>query len=89
MTRARVAASLLHAVGLPELVTGSLPEYEALALRLAKNEGFLKETKEKLARNRLTQPLFDTARFTRNIESAYRRMWERHQRGEPPRAFEV
>lgn len=85
----RVAASLLHAVGLPELVTRSLPEYEALALRLAKNEGFLKETKEKLARNRLTQPLFDTARFTRNIESAYRRMWERHQRGEPPRAFEV
>ena len=85
----RVGASLLHAVGLPELVTRTLSDYEVLALKLAKEPSVLRQTKEKLARNRLTQPLFDTARFTRNIETAYRRMWEAHQRGEAPRAFEV
>jgi len=85
----RVGASLLRAVGMPELVTRTLPEYEALALRLATNRSELKAVREKLARNRLTQPLFDTARFTRNIEAAYRRMWEAHQRGEAPRSFEV
>jgi predicted O-linked N-acetylglucosamine transferase (SPINDLY family) len=85
----RVGASLLHAVGLPELVTRTLREYEALALKLAKDPAALIQTKEKLARNRLTQPLFDTARFTRNIETAYRRMWDTHQRGEAPRSFEV
>ena len=85
----RVGASLLHAVGMPELVTRTLPEYQALALKLAKDPGGLNETKEKLDRNRLTQPLFDTARFTRNIEAAYRRMWEIQQRGEAPRSFEV
>ena len=85
----RVGASLLHAVGMPELVTRTLPQYEALALRLAREPAALKSIREKLAQNRLTQPLFDTARFTRNIETAYRRMWEAHRRGEAPRAFEV
>ena len=85
----RVGASLLHAVGMPELVTRNLADYEALALRLAKNPPHLAAVREKLGRNRLTQPLFDTSRFTRHIEAAYRRMWEAHQRGEPPRAFEV
>ncbi|HKU45624.1 MAG TPA: hypothetical protein VJQ58_01995, partial [Burkholderiales bacterium] len=84
----RVGASLLQAVGLPELVTRNLVEYEALALRLT-NRTELNAVRGKLARNRLTEPLFDTARFTRNLESAYRRMWEMHERGEAPRSVEV
>jgi len=85
----RVAASLLKAVGLPELITTSLEAYEALALRLARETEFLASIKTKLARNRDTHPLFDTARFTRHIEAAYTTMWERYQRGERPESFAV
>jgi protein O-GlcNAc transferase len=85
----RVAASLLEAVGLPELVTASLEEYQALALRLANDQALLAATKAKLERNRLTCPLFDTDRFRRHIESAYRTMWDTWQRGEPPQSFAV
>jgi predicted O-linked N-acetylglucosamine transferase (SPINDLY family) len=85
----RVGASLLHAVGLPELVTRSLAEYEALAFRLSTSRAELNAVRDKLARNRLTEPLFDSARFTRGIEAAYRRMFEMQQRGEAPRSFEV
>jgi protein O-GlcNAc transferase len=85
----RVAASLLRAVGLPELVTQSLADYEALALRLARDPSLLGALKVRLARNRDMGPLFDTARFTRNIEAAYTTMWERNQRGEPPQSFAV
>jgi protein O-GlcNAc transferase len=85
----RVAASLLRAIGLPELITTSLDEYEALALKLASDPALLATIKSKLAQNRETYPLFDTARFTRHIEAAYTTMWERYQRGEPPAAFAV
>jgi predicted O-linked N-acetylglucosamine transferase (SPINDLY family) len=85
----RVAASLLQAVGLPELVTTNLADYEALALKLAREPALLAAIKAKLARNRETTPLFNTERFTRHIESAYTTMWERWQRGEPPRSFSV
>ena len=85
----RVAASLLNAIGLPELITRSADEYEALACDLATNPGRLQEIKTKLARNRDVMPLFDTIRMTRNLESAYLRMWERHQRGEQPASFAV
>ena len=86
---ARVAASLLNAVGLPELVTTSLEDYEALALRLASNPSLLAELRGRLQRNRSTCSLFDTPRFCRHIEAAYATMWERHQRGQPPEAFAV
>ena len=76
----RVAASLLKAIGLPELITTSLADYEELALKLAREPSFLAAIKAKLARNRDTHPLFDTARFTRHIEAAYVTMWERHRR---------
>ncbi len=66
----RVAGSLLHAVGLPELATRSLAEYEALALKLLGDPALLAQTKAKLAANRKTHPLFDTARFCRNVEAA-------------------
>jgi predicted O-linked N-acetylglucosamine transferase (SPINDLY family) len=80
---------LLNAVGLAELVTNSLEEYEALALKLARDPAALAGIKARLAASRATAPLFDTGRFTRNIEAAYQTMWERHQRGEPPASFAV
>jgi protein O-GlcNAc transferase len=75
----RVAASLLQAVGLPELVTPSLEAYEARALELARDPAQLQALSEKLARNLPTTPLFDADRFARNIEAAYITMSE--QRG--------
>jgi predicted O-linked N-acetylglucosamine transferase (SPINDLY family) len=69
----RVAASLLHAVGLPELVTETPEDYEAMAVALAQNPARLKALKSKLAANRATAPLFDTQRFARNIEAIYTR----------------
>jgi predicted O-linked N-acetylglucosamine transferase (SPINDLY family) len=80
----RVAASLLRAVGLPELVTFSLDDYERLALELATQPEKLQALRDKLAANRLTEPLFDTARFARNIEAAYAEMWRRKQAGLAP-----
>ena len=85
----RVAASLLSAIGLPELITRSSDEYEALACELVGNPRRLQEIRAKLARNRNEMPLFDTARMMRNLESAYIGMWERHQRGEQPASFAV
>jgi predicted O-linked N-acetylglucosamine transferase (SPINDLY family) len=85
----RVAGSLLHAVGLPELVTHSLPEYETMALRLAHEPGLLAGFRDRLARNRSTAPLFDIERFTRHLETAYARMWEICSAGEPPQPFSV
>jgi protein O-GlcNAc transferase len=86
---ARMAGSLLHAIGLPELVTCSPEAYETLALRLAREPALLDAVRRKLVANIRTAPLFDTARFTRHIEAAYARMWEMHQRGEGPRGFSV
>ncbi len=80
----RVAASLLLAVGLPELVTRSAAEYEAAALRLAADPAALSVLKAKLVGHRATAPLFDCALYTRHIEAAYRTMWERFRRGEKP-----
>ncbi len=85
----RVGASLLNAVGLPELVASSLEDYEALALKLARDPAALGSIKDKLARHRASQPLFDTARTTRHFEAALTQMWERHRRGEPPASFAV
>jgi predicted O-linked N-acetylglucosamine transferase (SPINDLY family) len=85
----RVAASLLQAAGMPELIARSLEEYEALAMRLAQDAGLLASFKAKLAQNRGTFPLFDTKRFARHLESAYTTMWQRHQSGEPPARFAI
>jgi predicted O-linked N-acetylglucosamine transferase (SPINDLY family) len=85
----RVAGSLLGAVGLQELITTSLSDYETLALRLARDPALLSVLRQKLASNRTSFPLFDTARFARHVEAAYLAMWERSRRGEPPRGFAV
>lgn len=70
----RVGASLLTAAGLPELIAQSPQDYEAIALDLARNPEKLKTIRDRLARGRATAPLFDTVRFTRNLESAYEKM---------------
>jgi predicted O-linked N-acetylglucosamine transferase (SPINDLY family) len=80
----RVAGSLLSAVGLPELISRTPAQYEALALEIATHPDKLLSLKAKLARNKLTSPLFDTARFVRNIEALYSKMWQRHLVGLSP-----
>jgi protein O-GlcNAc transferase len=85
----RVAASQLHAVGLSELIAGSLAEYEALALRLARDPAALAAIKAKLARQRTSAALFDTARFTRNLEAAYEEIVQRSRNGKPPESFAI
>jgi predicted O-linked N-acetylglucosamine transferase (SPINDLY family) len=86
---ARVAASLLQAVGTPELVCRSLEDYEQMALRLAREPATLAEIKARLETGRSTARLFDTPRLARDIEAAFTTMWEIHQRGEAPRSFAV
>ena len=74
----RVAGSLLNAIGLPELITTTQNGYEALAIELATHPDKLKAIKDKIETNRLTTPLFDTAMFTKHIEVAYTKMYERY-----------
>jgi predicted O-linked N-acetylglucosamine transferase (SPINDLY family) len=80
----RVAASLLHAAGLPELIAPSLEDYEALALRLAQQPEALAALKQKLDAQRTRCPLFDSLRFARALEALYERMVERFRSGQPP-----
>jgi predicted O-linked N-acetylglucosamine transferase (SPINDLY family) len=75
----RVAASLLNAIQLPELIVATQEEYEALAIELATNPQRLLNIKQRLSHNRLTTPLFDTPMFTKHLEMAYTKMMERYQ----------
>lgn len=83
----RIAASLLHAAGLPELATLSLKDYEALALRLADDAGLLQSCRTRLEKNHLTRPLFDSGLFTRRIEAAFEAMWQAAESGKGPQSF--
>jgi protein O-GlcNAc transferase len=85
----RVAASLLNAIGLPELIANSLQEYEALALALARDTASFAAIKRKLVTHRDTFPLFNAVGFTRNLEAAFTEMWRRHENGELPESFTV
>jgi protein O-GlcNAc transferase len=85
----RVGSSLLCAAGLPELVTNSLEEYQALALKLATDGELLRSFRRKLEANRATAPLFDGGRLCRHVEAAYQIMAERYWRGEAPAGFSV
>jgi predicted O-linked N-acetylglucosamine transferase (SPINDLY family) len=80
----RVAASLLHAVGMPELIANSLEDYAGMAVRLARDPTELAGVRAKLARHRDTYPLFDTALFTRNFEAALATMHARRRNGQAP-----
>ncbi|MFE8643469.1 tetratricopeptide repeat protein [Sphingomonas sp. NCPPB 2930] len=86
---ARVASSLLHAVGLPELVTTTPSAYEALAVRMATDPALLASLRQRLQEYRMDAPLFDTARFARHLEQAYQQIWERHLQGLPPANLRV
>lgn len=83
----RVAASLLRAIGLPDLVTNNLEEYERLALRIARDPALLRDLGQRLQSNRGSHPLFDAHLYRLNLEAAYIRMWEAWQRGAPPASF--
>jgi len=85
----RVAASLLGAMQLPELIAESTEGFEALAVRLATDRAAIATIRRKLAGNRLTTPLFDTDLFRRHIEAAYGEMHAIARRGEHPRGFAV
>jgi protein O-GlcNAc transferase len=85
----RMAGALLTAAELPQLITTSLEVYEELALRLATEPGLLTGLRQRLIWDRSAVPLFDIARFTRNLEAAYRQMWESWKTGRPPEAFAV
>ncbi len=77
----RVASSLLTVLGIPELITRTLREYENLAVHLATHRGDLNNIREKLLRNRESYPLFNTEGFVRHLEAAYRAMWEHFRAG--------
>ncbi len=85
----RMAGSLLHAIGLPELITHTQAEYESTAIELATHPQKLVAIREKLKKNRLTTPLFDTKSFTLNLESAYTQMYERYMADLPPDHIQV
>ena len=85
----RVAASLLNSVQLPELIATSAANYEDLAVYIAENPQFLAGIKEKLARNRVDSPLFDTRRFVRYLEAGYASIVDRLYSGLPPEHIHV
>jgi protein O-GlcNAc transferase len=85
----RVATSLLHAVGLPHQCMRSIADYAVQAMRLASTPSELSALKEHLERGRTAFPLFDTARYCRQLEAAYQEIWARHARGERPSTLAV
>ena len=85
----RVAGSLLNAVNLKELITKTEKEYEDLILKLAKNPKQLKEIKNKLKKNRLTKPLFDTKLYAKNIENAYKTIYKNYYSNLPINNIEI
>jgi protein O-GlcNAc transferase len=85
----RVAGSILNAVGLPDLATETVIEYENLSVSLANNSQQLNRIKTYLDKNRLSCPLFDTLRFVENLEDAYSKMWDNYISGRNPKAIEV
>ena len=81
---ARVAGSLLNAIGLPELITQNEADYEAIALELATNPERLAKIRSKLAANRFTEPLFDTEQYTKHLEAGYKMAYARYFSGQKP-----
>ena len=85
----RVAASLLRAIDLPELVTATEAEFEELAVALARDTERYRALRQRLKENRLRAPLFDIRAFTSHLEAAYSAMYERYQAGLAPEHIEV
>ena len=85
----RVAASLLNAIEMTELITTTRSEYEFLAIELATNSHKLSFIKEKLINNRTQTALFNTSRFTKHLEAAFHKMMDRYSLGMPPEQINV
>ena len=85
----RVAASLLNAIELPELVTYTKKEYENKAIELANNLNILKEIKNKLNKNKHTKPLFNTKLFVKNLEMAYLKIYKKHIDNKKPSNIKI
>jgi len=85
----RVAASLLHAAGLPELVAHSIEEYEEMAVRVGGDANYRSHLKVKLRQRRESCALFDSPRYVRHMEWAYDEMWRRFVANEKPTLMEV
>jgi predicted O-linked N-acetylglucosamine transferase (SPINDLY family) len=85
----RVSASLLNAFGLPALIADTMDGYREMAISLARDMARLAALRIDIANRRATAPLFDTARFARDLERAYGEMWHRHRAGEAVRRLVV
>ncbi len=85
----RVAASLVTAMGVPELIAPDVGAYEALAVKLATDPQALDSVRTKLKDNRLKTPLFDTELFARHLERAYALVWRQHLKGQSPAPVKV
>jgi predicted O-linked N-acetylglucosamine transferase (SPINDLY family) len=85
----RVGASLLRAVGMPELITDDLAHYEALALRLALEPGLLSDVRARLAAQRRSAALYDAPRYTHHLETAFLTMAQQARQGLAPESFGV
>lgn len=86
---ARIAGGILNALGLPDLVVNSVSGYRDIAVKLATDSARRADLRRRLTAARETGPHFDTARFTRNLETAYRKAWDIHAAGQPPRHIDV
>ena len=86
---ARVAGSLLRAVGMPELIAETDQHYEALILDLATNSSKLANARAKLAANRLTEPLFNSELYTRHLENGYQKAYQNYFDGKPSETITV
>ena len=86
---ARVAASMLNAINLPELITNSKKEYEEKAINFANNPQYIKKIKKKLAENRLKAPLFNTDLYAKNIENIFHKIHLRHLNKLQPEHIEI
>jgi predicted O-linked N-acetylglucosamine transferase (SPINDLY family) len=85
----RTGASILNAIGLPDLAADNIEDYETLARDLARDPEALGALRKKLAGNLETAPLFDVNRLARHVEAAYRLMWENHAAGRAPQTINV
>ena len=86
---ARVSASLLDSIGLKELVTNNISEYESMAINLAKNRNKLSKIRNRLNKNRKSYPLFNASLYCKNLEKAFEITYENYFNGLPPKDFEI
>jgi protein O-GlcNAc transferase len=86
---ARAAASLLTAIGLPELITATAEDYEELILYVARNPEYLAQIRKKLSNQRLSTPLFNSELYTRHLENGYEQAYQRYYDGQQPKAISV